>query len=188
MKRNLLILAFAAVLSVFSSCVKEYDDTEIWKAIEELKSQISTLITVVEGSDGEYYWAVCGNGTPSPLQIDGKKVPVTVIPALKISEDNYWMISVDGGVTWVKTSVKYDGQSSSSDTIFFSDVEKDGDYLVLTLADGTVVRVSIVGEATFTAAAETLWFSRTSMEKSVAVEMAGVKAYTITPPVERSSR
>ena len=51
-----MILAFAAVLSVFSSCVKEYDDTEIWKAIEELKSQISTLITVVEGSDGEYYW------------------------------------------------------------------------------------------------------------------------------------
>lgn len=179
-----MILAFAAVLSVFSSCVKEYDDTEIWKAIEELKSQISTLITVVEGSDGEYYWAVCGNGTPSPLQIDGKKVPVTVIPALKISEDNYWMISVDGGVTWVKTSVKYDGQSSSSDTIFFSDVEKDGDYLVLTLADGTVVRVSIVGEATFTAAAETLWFSRTSMEKSVAVEMAGVKAYTITEKPE----
>ena len=82
-----MILAFVAMLSVFNSC---YDDTKIWEAIEEIKSKISTLITVVEGADGEYYWAVCGNGTPTLLQIDGHKVPVTVIPALKISDDNFW--------------------------------------------------------------------------------------------------
>lgn len=176
-----MILAFVAMLSVFNSC---YDDTKIWEAIEEIKSKISTLITVVEGSDGEYYWAVCGNGTPTPLQIDGKKVPVTVLPALKISADNMWMISVDGGATWVNTGIKYEGQNADTETIFFNDVKKEGDYLILTLADGNVVKISIVGDAVFTASADTLWFSRTGMEKSVAVEMSGVKAYTITEKPE----
>lgn len=176
-----MILAFVAMLSVFNSC---YDDSKIWEAIEEIKSKISTLITVVEGADGEYYWAVCGNGTPTPLQIDGQKVPVSVIPALKISDDNYWMISVDGGKTWINTGIKYDGQNPDKDAIFFDDVKKEGDYLVLTLADGNVVKIAIVGEATFKASSDTLWFSRTNMEKSVAVEMTGVKAYTITEKPE----
>ena len=139
MKRRFLILAVAAVCSLLPSCTKEnpFDDTEIWEAIEALKTRIAaveksvaenvsaiqsmisvgsiasweydaqtgkgtitlvdgkkitvnqttkgySLITVEKDSEGNYYWAICKDGVSSPLEIDGKKVPVTVTPALKI--------------------------------------------------------------------------------------------------------
>ena len=247
MKRRFLILAVAAVCSLLPSCTKEnpFDDTEIWEAIEALKTRIAaveksvaenvsaiqsmisvgsiasweydaqtgkgtitlvdgkkitvnqttkgySLITVEKDSEGNYYWAICKDGVSTPLEIDGKKVPVAVTPSLKISEDNEWMISVDGGKTWVKTGIQYQdseqkpeapdtpAEPETPEVVFFQDVKMEGEYLVLTLADGTPVKVAVVGEATFTAAAETLWFSRASMQKSVAVEMLNVKAFTIT--------
>ena len=248
MKRNYLILALAAVLSLFASCGKEadpFDDTRIWDAIEQLKSRVTaletavaenvsaiqsmvslgsisswefdaetgkavitlldgkkitisqnmkgySLISVFKDDDGVYYWAICKDGVSEPLLIDGKKVPVTVTPALKISEDKMWMISVDGGKTWVNTGIEYQDTvagpqppvEGETGLVFFQDVKQEGGYLILTLADGTAVKVAIVGEASFTASSDTLWFSRTRMEKSVAVEMVNVKAYTITEKPE----
>lgn len=153
-----------------------------------------SLITVVKGDDGKYYWATCKDGVSELLMVDGKKVPVTVTPALKISEDNEWMISVDGGVTWVSTGITYVEQTAGNDpgtgegpgtqVSFFKNVEQIDDILVLTLEDGTVVKVSIIGEASMTVSSETLWFSRHGMEKSVTVEMINVKAYTITEKPE----
>lgn len=248
MKRNYLILALAAVLSVFASCSKEadpFDDSKIWDAIEQLKNRVAalektvadnvsaiqsmvslgsisswefdaetgkavitlldgkkvtisqnmkgySLISVLKDDDGVYYWAICKDGVSEYLLIDGKKVPVTVTPALKISEDKEWMISADGGKTWVNTGIMYQEASAGSQPpvedetglVFFQDVKQEGGYLILTLADGTAVKVAIVGEASFTAASDTLWFSRAGMEKSVAVEMVNVKAYTITEKPE----
>lgn len=248
MKRNYLILALAAVLSLFASCGKEadpFDDSKIWDAIEQLKNRVTaletavaenvsaiqsmvslgsisswefdaetgkavitlldgkkitisqnmkgySLISVLKDDDGVYYWAICKDGVSEPLMIDGKKVPVTVTPALKISEDKMWMISVDGGKTWVNTGIEYQETVAGSQPpvedetglVFFQDVKQEGGYLILTLADGTAVKVAIVGEASFTASSDTLWFSRAGMEKSVAVEMVNVKAYTITEKPE----
>ena len=248
MKRNYLILALAAVLSLFASCGKEadpFDDSKIWDAIEQLKNRVTaletavaenvsaiqsmvslgsisswefdaetgkavitlldgkkitisqnmkgySLISVLKDDDGVYYWAICKDGVSEPLLIDGKKVPVTVTPALKISEDKMWMISVDGGKTWVNTGIEYQETVAGSQPpvedetglVFFQDVKQEGGYLILTLADGTAVKVAIVGEASFTASSDTLWFSRAGMEKSVAVEMVNVKAYTITEKPE----
>lgn len=150
-----------------------------------------SLVTVTEGEDGKYYWAVCKDGVSSPLLVDGSMVPVTVTPALKISDDNEWMISVDGGTTWVPTGIAYapssdDGGEAAPDPVvsFFKNVERVEDVLVLTLADGTVVKVNIVGDASVSVSADTLWFSRHLMEKSVAVEMVNVKAFTITEKPE----
>ena len=260
MKRSFLILALAAVCAVLPSCTKEnpFDDSEIWEAIEALKTRIAaveknvaenvsaiqsmvslgsisawdfdaetgkgvitlvdgkkitvdqtikgySLITVYKDSDGNYYWATCKDGVTTPLEIGGKKVPVTVTPALKISEENEWLISVDGGKTWVGTGIMYHDAPKESDkpsepetpsetekpsepetqeVVFFQDVKQEGNTLVLTLADGTVVTVAIVGETIFSASSDTLWFSRADMQKSVAVEMVNVKAYTITEKPE----
>ena len=52
MKRNILILALAAVVSLFASCSTTFDDSEIWDAIEELKAQITSFVTVIQGEDG----------------------------------------------------------------------------------------------------------------------------------------
>ena len=62
-----LILALAAVVSLFASCSNTFDDSEIWDAIEELKAQITTFVTVVKGDDGVYYWALSNNGKVTPL-------------------------------------------------------------------------------------------------------------------------
>ena len=238
MKRNLILLAAAAVCALFASCGKEaaFDDSEIWDAIADLKERVKaledkveanvsaiqsmvsfgsiasweidpetgkgvitligggtvtidqtikgySLMTVVEGEDGVWYWAVCRNGVSVLLEVDGKPVPVTVTPDLKISEDKEWLISVDGGKTWVNTGIEYitgEGSSDEDQVQFFQDVKLEGDTLILTLADGTPVQVAIVGEPSLSASADSMWFSRTAMEKSVALEMNNVKDYTIT--------
>lgn len=149
-----------------------------------------SVITVEKDADGTYYWAISRDGMNIPLlDADNKKVPVSVTPALKISKDNEWLISVDGGKTWVKTGISYYAEDEDEDEIVtevvvFEKAETDGDYLILTLAGGTEIKVAIVGEAVFKAAAETLWFSRCVQEKSVAVEMQNVKAFTITEKPE----
>lgn len=140
-----------------------------------------SLVTVEQGEDGQYYWAVCVDGISSPLMVDGKKVPVYVTPALKISEQNEWLISVDGGKTWVNTGV-YNQEGGSPS--MFQDVKQEGDYLILTLADGSEIKVSIAGEFKFAAAETSVYFSKEGKEKYIAIEVNNVKAYTITEKPE----
>ena len=183
MKRNLLILALAAAVSFFGSCSSTFDDSEIWDAINELKAQITSFVTVVEGEDGVYYWALYKDGKPVALTVDGQKVPVTVTPSFSVSKDNTWMVSLDGGATWTDTGIPYSGTSGSG-AVFFQNVEHDGGFLLITLADGTVVKIKIHTDSTFTASADTLWFSRADMEKYVSVNMDDIKEFTITEKPE----
>ena len=207
------VSAIQSMVSVGSIASWEYD-AQTGKAVIKLVDGNTftvdqnvkgySLITVEKDEDGNYYWAVCKDGVTVPLEIEGKKVPVTVTPSLKISDNKEWLISVDGGKTWINTGIVYHEPAASEDEedkkddaneetdkeedvevpVFFKSVVQDGDYLVLTLADGTEIKVAIVGEATFAASSDTLWYSRTSMEKYVSVEMVGVKAYTITEKPE----
>ena len=155
-----------------------------------------SLMTVLKDSHGKYYWAVCTDGKSTFLEIEGKKVPVAVTPALKISEQNEWLISVDGGATWVSTGIYQ--QVSSGDAVpgnpgtpenpsapmFFTDVKVEGNMLVLTLADGNVIKVAITGEAVFESETDTLWFARESVQKTAALKMNNLKAFTITEKPE----
>ena len=150
-----------------------------------------SIITVEKDENGNYYWALCVDGENIPLLIDNKKVPVNVTPALKISNNNEWMISVDGGVTWINTGISYYAKETSdtdgsvdSELVAFESAKLDGDYLIITLAGGTEIKVAIVGEAVFKTAEDALWFSRENLEKALAIEMNNVKAYTITEKPE----
>lgn len=186
------VAAIQSMVSVGSIASWEYD-AETGKATIKLTDGKTitvdqtvtgySLVTIEKDEDGNYYWAVCKDGVTAPLEINGKKVPVSVTPSLKISDENEWMISVDGGKTWIATGITYNGESGD-DPVFFQNVKQDGDFLVLTLVDGSEIKVAIVGEASFTAASDTLWFSRASMEKSVALEMVNVREYTITEKPE----
>lgn len=152
-----------------------------------------SLITVTRGDDGVWYWAISKDGVSTPLVVNGNKVPVSVTPALKISDENEWLISVDGGVTWINTGIEYGGapaedesgdsekdDSDVTEVVFFKKAEKNGEYLILTLSDDTVIEVAIAGTSEFSAVSETLYFSRVSMRKSVELKMVNVSAYTIT--------
>lgn len=140
-----------------------------------------SVITVEKGENGEYYWALCVDGVTTPLLVDGKTVPVSVTPSLKISEQNEWLISADGGKTWVATGIY--NQEGGAPSIF-QDAKREGDTLILTLADGSEIKVAIVGEFRFAAAVETLYFSKEGLEKTVALDVMNVKAYTITEKPE----
>ena len=140
-----------------------------------------SLISVEKDENGDYYWAVCVDGINTPLTVDGKKIPVTVTPALRISEQNEWQISVDGGKTWVSTGIFTQEGGAPS---LFKDVKQDGDTLILTLADGTEIKVAVLGEFKFAAAETAVYFSKEALEKSIALELNNVKAYTITEKPE----
>lgn len=141
------------------------------------------LVTVVE-KDGEFWWGICNGGETTLLEIDGKNIPVSVTPALKLSDNNEWLISADGGVTWVSTGIYQNADSDSSGVVFFKDVVLEGEYLYLTLADGKEIKVAIVGEAVFSASESSLWFTRAGEEKSVVLTMKNVKAFTVTEKPE----
>lgn len=141
------------------------------------------LVTVVKESDGRYYWALCRDGETELLLIDGEKVPVGVTPALKISDNGEWLVSADGGQTWVNTGI-FQQSGGDESAVFFTDVRKDGDYILLTLVDGTELKVAVVGEAEFTVTPDSLWFSRAGLTKSAAVGMNNVKSYTVTEKPE----
>lgn len=148
-----------------------------------------SLISVME-VQGEYYWGICNNGQTTQLLVKGKPVPVTVTPALQISKDNEWQISVDGGKSWVSTGIfnntqnGNENESTETAVTFFKDVQKDGDYLILTLMDGTPVKVALVGEATFEAAQTEVYFSKEGLEKNITLTEQNLKAYTITEKPE----
>jgi hypothetical protein len=143
-----------------------------------------SLISVME-VEGEYYWGICNDGQTTQLLVNDKPVPVTVTPDLKLSEQNEWMISADGGKTWVSTGI-FNNLQEEEETVtsFFQDVKKEGEHLILTLMDGTAVKVNIVGEAVFEAAQTSVYFSKEGLEKSIALTEQNLKAYTITEKPE----
>ena len=133
-----------------------------------------SLMTVVE-KNGKYYWGICKDGNTTLLEINGKNVPVEVTPSAKLSDKGEWMISADGGASWVSTGIFHNAEEG--DTVeFFTNVSIEGDWLILTLADGKTIKVEIVGEATFSASETSLWFTRAAQEKMIPLTMKNVKA------------
>ena len=114
----------------------------------------------VDEFEGKYYWVQIINGTKSWLtDADGAKIPVTgddgVTPILKVNTEGYWVISYDRGITFtllldetnnpVKAVGKdgEDGTNGSSGDSFFKSVKVEGDEVVMTLTDGTILRIPI---------------------------------------------
>ncbi|MCQ2140241.1 MAG: SUMF1/EgtB/PvdO family nonheme iron enzyme [Bacteroidales bacterium] len=90
-------------------------------------------MSVKQDTDGKWYWTVDGEW----LLADGHKVSAeAVTPKLKI-EDNNWYVSYDGGASWTLL-----GKAVEETTLLFKDVNNDDpNYLVITLADGTVISI-----------------------------------------------
>lgn len=141
-----------------------------------------SLMTVIE-KNGKYYWGICKNGETTLLEVNGKPVPVEVTPSAKLSDKGEWMLSADGGNTWVSTGIFHNGEEDET-VEFFKDLAIDGDYLILTLADGKTIKVEIVGEAQFSVSETSLWFTRKAQEIMIPLTMNNVKAYTITEKPE----
>ena len=78
-----------------------------------------------------------------------------VAPQVRINPDTKeWEISVDGGVTWESTGVVAEGQDGENgsiivegETLFQSIDYSNEDYVIFTLADGTVLKVARYDES-----------------------------------------
>ncbi len=97
--------------------------------------------------EGEYYWVqIVNNVKTFILDSKGNKIRVSwVQPIIKVDVNNYWVISFDGGVTFINI-IGPDGRPLSTTTStgevksFFKSVEMKNDYLIVVLLDGTVIR------------------------------------------------
>lgn len=86
---------------------------------------------------------------------DGQDGQDAVAPQVRINEDTKeWEISTDGGVTWVSTGVIAEGQDGENgsvivegETLFQSIDYSNEDYVIFTLADGTVLKVARYDES-----------------------------------------
>ena len=112
MKRNYLILALAAVLSLFASCGKEadpFDDSKIWDAIEQLKNRVTALETAV-AENVSAIQSMVSLGSISSWEFDAEtgKAVITLLDGKKITISQnmkgYSLISVlkddDGVYYW----------------------------------------------------------------------------------------
>ncbi|MBO4456045.1 MAG: Ig-like domain-containing protein [Bacteroidales bacterium] len=100
-------------------------------------------IGVKQDTDGVYYWTLDGNwlldakgNKVRASGEDGKPGADAVAPQLKIEKGN-WYLSTDGGATWQDLG-KATGEDGDA---WFKDVKWDDDYVYLTLADGTVLKL-----------------------------------------------
>lgn len=134
------------------------------------------VISVRQDTDGNYYWTINGewlivdgervranghdgqngqNGQDGEDGQDGQDGQDAVAPQVRINEDTKeWEISTDGGVTWVSTGVIAEGQDGENgsvivegETLFSSIDYSNEDYVIFTLADGTVLKVARYDES-----------------------------------------
>ena len=136
-------------------------------------------ITVIT-EDNKTYWAYYQNGQVQPLLHNGKKVEVAAVtPALKFSDDGVLEISVDGGKTWVYSEGKINAG-------LFSEVKVEGDQLVLVMVDGItefIIPMAVETQTLFMSFSGKQYFTANE-RKTIAVEMIGIRNYTITEKPE----
>lgn len=160
-------------------CTITFSDGKTVKVQTEAELDGMSVVTVIE-ENGRSYWGYYLDGEPSFLLYEGKKIEVTaVIPSVKMNDSNRLEISVDGGRTWTESDSALSGG-------IFSEVEKKDDCIVLTLSDGfTKYTIPFLSDAEqqFVAFSGKQYF-KNGETKDVAVEMLGVKDFTVTEKPE----
>ena len=124
------------------------------------ETDYSGLVTTT-AIDGVLYWAVIGaDGVAKAVEdADGNLVPVVdAVPQVK-NEDGFFYISFDGGETWEATGVTDPCVFTDAEVVYtdnYTDEEEATGwyeetpmYVVLTLADGNTITVTLDGVASF---------------------------------------
>ena len=134
------------------------------------------VISVKQGEDGNYYWTVNGewllvdgervraNGIDGEDGANGENGNDAVAPQVRINDaTKEWEISTDGGETWVSTGVVAEGKDGANgtngangndgangangDSLFKSVDTSHPDYVIVTLSDGTELRLARYDES-----------------------------------------
>lgn len=132
----------------------------VYPKFEQDYKGIVTTVTL----DGEVYWAIFDEtGAPKPItDAEGNLIPVVeAVPQTMKGDDGFFYVSFDGGQTWEPTGVTEPCVFSGVEVVYtdyYTDEQEAADpewnvetpmYVVLTLADGNTITVSLDGAATF---------------------------------------
>lgn len=111
------------------------------------KDGSTPVIGVKQDEDGVWYWTIDGEWMTDSA---GKKVRASakdgadgtngVTPQLKI-EEGYWYLSLDKGETWEKMGQATGDPGEAGDSMIKSIDTSDETFVVLTLADGTILTI-----------------------------------------------
>lgn len=136
--------------------------------------------------DGGYWWVhVAADGTVTYItDAEGNRIGAggkdAIAPMVRINPDTQeWEISADGGKTWVSTGVKARGDDGDS---FFREIAQDEDYVYLTLADGTVLKLIKSTDLRFEFVATGIQYFEREQARTFEVIMSGVDKYTVSKP------
>lgn len=110
---------------------------------------VMPIIGIAKESDGYWYWTLNGawllNSENEKIRaenivIDDDNKGV-FIPRMKIGEDEFWYLSIDGGITWKKL-VKVINDYGKDGDIFFDDVYCHEDSVYFVLKGGYTITLS----------------------------------------------
>ena len=104
----------------------------------------SPVVGVKKDDHGDYCWTIDGQWL---LDENGNKICATgetgapgITPQMKI-ESGHWFVSTDNGATWTDTGQATGDPGTSGDS-FFKKVTYDENFVYVTLADGTELKLS----------------------------------------------
>lgn len=119
----------------------------VYPKFEQNYEGIVTTITL----DGVVYWAMFdAAGSPKAMtDKDGNLIPVVdAVPQTKKGDDGFFYVSFDGGQTWEPTGVSEPCVFAGAEVVYNEAMGVPA-YVVLTLADGNTITVTIDGAAYF---------------------------------------
>lgn len=156
-----------------------------------------TTMTVMQGEDGEWYWATTADGVTTFIEVNGEKLPVKgeqgYTPQLRVvmeGETGYWEVSYDEGKTWKRvlledgTPVTTSGGAGGLFTDAYVDPETNDVIFEFLSGDKLVIDqrpdlyVNFKDEAVESAAFK---YGET---KTFEMEAKGVKSAVVTTPDE----
>ena len=171
LQKNLYVVSVTPTAEGYTILFSDSTSVTISNGKDGANGTNAPIISVREDEDGNYYWTIDGewllvdgeriranglDGENGANGANGSKGEDAIAPQVRINNTTKeWEISTDGGITWVSTGVVAEGKDGANgsngengtngangDSLFKSIDTSNANYVVITLADGTVLRLA----------------------------------------------
>ena len=171
LQKNLYVVSVTPTAEGYTILFSDSTSVTITNGKDGANGTNAPTISVREDEDGNYYWTIDGewllvdgervranglDGTNGKNGENGAKGEDAIAPQVRINETTKeWEISTDGGITWLSTGVVAEGKDGANgsngengtngangDSLFKSIDTSNANYVVITLADDTVLRLA----------------------------------------------
>ena len=168
LQKNLYVVSVTPTAEGYTILFSDNTAVTISNGKDGANGTNAPVISVKESEDGNYYWTIDGewllvdgeriraNGVDGENGANGTKGEDAIAPQVRINDTTKeWEISSDGGITWQSTGVVAEGKDGANgsngengangtngDSLFKSVDTSNANYVVITLADGTVLRLA----------------------------------------------